>query len=238
MTVSSSWSSSTSSTTVNASARHGDSEFLISSSGPTAAKSQMIIESVLYPPSHGYGLFITAKRYYLPSFKENWGDPEALTLVFLHATSLHKEIWEPTIESVFRVAEEAQRRRKTGKGLGGKGKDKEEYVPKIYEAWAIDCPNHGESGRWNERILLEPQWYLNCASIRCILRLNVDGTQLLCFLIVGCERYAQAAHHFLSAGPDNGARVDFYKRNLIGIGHSLGGCAMYVKDLSLVCFRF
>jgi hypothetical protein len=165
MTMSSSWPSSTSSTTVNTSARNSE---LSSSPASAAAKSQMIIESVLYPPSHGYGLFITAKRYYLPSFKENWGDPEALTLIFLHATSLHKEIWEPTIESVFRVAEEAQRRKKTGKGSSGKGKD-EEYVPKICEAWAIDCPNHGESGRWNEGILLEPQWYLNCASIQCSL---------------------------------------------------------------------
>lgn len=35
-------------------------------------------------------------------------------------------------------------------------------------------------------------------------------------------------HHFLSAGPNRGVKVDFRRRRLVGIGHSLGGNAMYV----------
>lgn len=33
-------------------------------------------------------------------------------------------------------------------------------------------------------------------------------------------------HHFLDAGPEYGAKVDFRSRRLYGIGHSLGGNAM------------
>ena len=43
---------------------------------------------------------------------------------------------------------------------------------------------------------------------------------------VTCEKYALAAHRFLLAGPSRGAGVDFLRRNLVGIGHSLGGVAM------------
>jgi len=77
-------------------------------------------------------------------------------------------------------------------------------VVKIREAWCLDCPNHGASGYLNERVLQSPEYYLN----------------------FNCERYAQAIHHFLDAGPEYGAKVDFRSRRLYGIGHSLGGNAM------------
>jgi len=44
---------------------------------------------------------------------------------------------------------------------------------------------------------------------------------------VTCQKYAQAVHHFISAGPSHGAQIDFRKRNLVGIGHSLGANAMW-----------
>ncbi|KAF5353677.1 hypothetical protein D9758_008643 [Tetrapyrgos nigripes] len=75
---------------------------------------------------------------------------------------------------------------------------------KIREAWCLDCPNHGASAMLNERILQTPEYYLRFS----------------------CELYAQAVLHFLSAGPEYGAKVDFKARNLVGIGHSLGGNAM------------
>ncbi|KAJ7196947.1 Alpha/beta hydrolase fold-1 [Mycena pura] len=75
---------------------------------------------------------------------------------------------------------------------------------KIREAWCLDCPNHGASGQLNATVLLQPEFFLNFS----------------------CERYAQAIHHFLSIGPNEGAKVDFRKRNLVGIGHSLGGVAI------------
>ncbi|KAJ3788256.1 Alpha/beta hydrolase fold-1 [Lentinula aff. detonsa] len=75
---------------------------------------------------------------------------------------------------------------------------------KIREAWCLDCPNHGASGHLNERALQTPEYYLNFT----------------------CDKYAEAIYHFLAASPDHGAKVDFRKRRLYGIGHSLGGNTM------------
>ncbi|KDR74241.1 hypothetical protein GALMADRAFT_249994 [Galerina marginata CBS 339.88] len=145
----------------------------------------MLVESYKLPPSSNYPLFITAKRYWVHEFEKNIPDPSAKTLIVLHSTSFHKETWEPALEDLFKSASRA----------GSK------FV--IREAWAIDCPNHGESGHMNHRALKKPE-----------------------FASFSCEKYAQAVHRFLSAGPDHGACVDFRSRNLIGIGHSLGANAL------------
>ncbi|KZT20562.1 alpha/beta-hydrolase [Neolentinus lepideus HHB14362 ss-1] len=70
---------------------------------------------------------------------------------------------------------------------------------KVREAWTIDCPNHGVAAALNQKLFQEPE---NRSKF-------------------SCEKYAQAAYEFLTAGP-----VDFRSRNLVGIGHSLGGVAM------------
>lgn len=155
-------------------------------------------ESVTYAPSRDYPLYLTAKRYWLPSFEANASDPAALTLLCLHATSFHKETWMPTLDALFTLAS------------AGSSK------VKIREAWCLDCPNHGASGQLNADILLQPQFFLNFS----------------------CERYAQAVHHFLSAGPEEGAGVDFRKRNLVGIGHSLGGVAITMLQAIEPVFPF
>jgi hypothetical protein len=98
----------------------------------------------------GYPLFIIAKRYWLPSFESHINDPDALTLIFLHATSFHKETWEPTIEQLFHQV--------SGQKVGG-------HHVKIREAWAIDCPNHGESAMLNEKILQQPEYLDNCSPL-------------------------------------------------------------------------
>ncbi|KAF5375299.1 hypothetical protein D9757_009665 [Collybiopsis confluens] len=47
------------------------------------------------------------------------------------------------------------------------------------------------------------------------------------------REYAKAAHIFLTAGVDKGARVDFSRRRLVGIGHSVGASAMFLmKELN------
>ncbi|KAF9256579.1 hypothetical protein L218DRAFT_966280 [Marasmius fiardii PR-910] len=148
------------------------------------------VEEVVYPPRDGYPLYLTAKRYWLPELVEEIDNLEdAWTLVFLHATSSHKESWEPTLQMIF---QQALKHKKARKGV------------RIREAWCLDCPNHGSSAKLNERVLQQEEWYLNFT----------------------CEKYGRAVHHFLSAGPHHGAKVDFYKRKLCGIGHSLGGNAM------------
>ncbi|KAJ7062796.1 Alpha/beta hydrolase fold-1 [Mycena amicta] len=141
-------------------------------------------EAVLYPPTIAYPFFLSAKRYWLPAFEKHAQDPDALTLLFFHATSFHKETWMPTLEAILLP--------------------RASPPVKIHEAWCLDCPNHGASGLLNANVLLQPEFFLNFS----------------------CERYAQGIHHFLSAGPDQGATVDFRKRNLVGIGHSLGGVAV------------
>ncbi|KIM42649.1 hypothetical protein M413DRAFT_444334 [Hebeloma cylindrosporum] len=147
----------------------------------------MLVESHTLQPSSKYPLFITAKRYWIPEFERNVSNPSAQTLIILHSTSFHKESWEPALEDLFRLASQ-----QGSKSL-------------IREAWAIDCPNHGESANLNHRVLTEPS-----------------------FANFSCEKYAEAVRRFLSAGPNHGAHVDFSKRNLVGIGHSLGANAILI----------
>ncbi|KAJ6473131.1 hypothetical protein C8R45DRAFT_1163627, partial [Mycena sanguinolenta] len=156
----------------------------------------MLEESVTYEPGGGYPLYLTAKRYWLPTFEANASDPAALTLLLLHSTSFHKETWIPTLDAIFT-------------------KSKDSPV-KIREAWCLDCPNHGESAQMNAALLLRPEFFLNFS----------------------CERYAQAVHHFLSVGPEQGGSVDFRKRNLVGIGHSLGAVAITMLQAIKPVFSF
>ncbi|KAJ6596751.1 Alpha/beta hydrolase fold-1 [Mycena sp. CBHHK59/15] len=158
----------------------------------------MLEESVTFAPSEDYPLFLTAKRYWLPAFEANVGDPEAITLLLLHATSFHKETWMPTLEALFALA------------------SSDGSPVKIREAWCLDCPNHGASGQLNATVLLTPEFFLNFS----------------------CEKYGQSVHHFLSAGPDHGAKVDFRRRNLVGIGHSLGGVAITILQSIEPTFSF
>ncbi|KAF8164732.1 Alpha/beta hydrolase fold-1 [Crassisporium funariophilum] len=141
----------------------------------------MLEQSYTLPATDDYHLHITAKRYWLPELEANTANPAARTLIVLHSTSFHKETWEPALLDLLNRAVQPESR------------------VTIRDAWAIDCPNHGESAQLNVRALKEPE-----------------------FANFSCEKYAQAVHRFLSAGPEHGARVDFRRRNLVGVGHSLG----------------
>ena len=105
----------------------------------------MLSQSFTLEPQPDYSLYITAKRYWVPALESHADDPDALTLIFLHATSFHKETWEPTMERLFYLASSR------GSSL------------KIREAWALDCPNHGESAMLNERALQQPEFLFNCS---------------------------------------------------------------------------
>jgi len=98
----------------------------------------MLVEPYILQPTSEYPLFITAKRYWIPEFEGNASNPSAQTLIVLHSTSFHKESWEPALEDLFQLASQS----------GNK--------TVIREAWAIDCPNHGESATLNRRALSEP----------------------------------------------------------------------------------
>lgn len=80
---------------------------------------------------------------------------------------------------------------------------------KIREIWSIDCPNHGDAAVLNEEELL---WgYQN---------------------IFGWEEYGRAIHVILT-GRGTGIPVDFSKRKLVGIGHSMGAVALTLSTMSL-----
>lgn len=109
----------------------------------------MLHEAITYAPHLDvYPLYITAKRYWLPEFVAHSSDPDALTLVVLHSTSFHKETWEPSLARLF-----SQASLSANSGLN---------PVKIREAWAIDCPNHGQSGYLNEQALKQPAYANDC----------------------------------------------------------------------------
>ncbi len=52
---------------------------------------------VIYPADADYPFYITAKRYLPNAANPGIRDTDAVTLILLHSTSFHKEIWEPTL---------------------------------------------------------------------------------------------------------------------------------------------
>ncbi|KAI0643911.1 Alpha/beta hydrolase fold-1 [Trametes meyenii] len=91
-------------------------------------------KSYLFDPRPVFPLLVTARQYWTADCARD--DPDALTLVFAHATGYHKEHWEPTIEHLFALARDSKN-------------------VKIRDAWCIDAPNHGEAAKLNEKKL---QW--------------------------------------------------------------------------------
>ncbi|KAH0839450.1 hypothetical protein J3R83DRAFT_240 [Lanmaoa asiatica] len=162
-------------------------------------------------PDVDYPLYITAKQLWRAELEANWDDPDAFTLILLHSTSFHKEIWEPTLQHFFE-----DRHRYPSHPIG----------PKIKCAWAIECPNHGESAALNARALQRPPFYRDCESaipVYLFRKLMRPGRAL-----VGCEKYAEAAHRFMLRGPTRPTPVDFQREKLVGIGHSLGGVSISI----------
>ncbi|KAJ7212532.1 Alpha/Beta hydrolase protein [Mycena pura] len=69
-------------------------------------------------------LKMTAKRYFT---RESSANIEGLTLLFGHGVGAHKEIWEPTIEDIFRLQQHRC----------------------VREAWALDRQDHGDAALLN-----------------------------------------------------------------------------------------
>lgn len=165
-------------------------------------------ESIVLPPDmnekgEDYPFFIAAKKYSLREIDRPNEGKTPVTILALHSTSFHKETWEPTLEALFEA-------------IVLWGAEKVE----VREVWAVDCPNHGHSGVLNEEILKGDS---GCEI--SITRRSVSGIVLTSWNAVSCERYAAAVHRFLTRAPEVFG-VDFGKRRLVGIGHSLGANAL------------
>ncbi|ESK96126.1 hypothetical protein Moror_7267 [Moniliophthora roreri MCA 2997] len=90
--------------------------------------------SFVFDPRPNFPLLTTAKRYWKPD-SQFFNDPSAVTLIFAHGTSFHKEQWEPTIEELWSLVDS------NGNRLH------------IREVWSIDAPNHGDAAILNEERL-------------------------------------------------------------------------------------
>ncbi|KAJ3573724.1 hypothetical protein NP233_g2240 [Leucocoprinus birnbaumii] len=86
---------------------------------------------------------------------------------------------------------------------------------KIREVWAVDCPNHGHAGILNREMLKRKEFET----------------------FFGCEGYAIAVHHFLLAAPTCFG-VDFSKKRLVGLGHSLGANGLLLLQALQPIFPF
>ncbi|CAA7261886.1 unnamed protein product [Cyclocybe aegerita] len=127
-------------------------------------------------------------------------DPDALTLIFAHGGSFHKEQWEPTIDDLWVLLEGGVNINEEGKEGNGHGKKKR---PKVREVWTIDAANHGAAAILNEGTL----------------KLGYES-------IFGWEEYARSIHLLLSGLGTGLAGVDFSTHNLVGIGHSMGAVSL------------
>ncbi|KIP03336.1 hypothetical protein PHLGIDRAFT_77771 [Phlebiopsis gigantea 11061_1 CR5-6] len=97
--------------------------------------ARLDVLSVCLPPDATYPFYVTAKRY-RPADNANSELGASTTLLLMHSTSFHKEIYEPVLASLFaRAARDALH---------------------IREAWAVECPNHGASATLNAALLLRP----------------------------------------------------------------------------------
>ena len=132
------------------------------------------VQRVVLPPDNTYPFFVTAKRYTHPasfahrrSTDAGTSGPSALalppassptaaptsaspsasapplTLLLLHSTSFCKEVYEPILRDLWA--------RTAAKG----------DLP-IREAWAVECPNHGESAVLNAETLRQPPFNTYC----------------------------------------------------------------------------
>ena len=95
-------------------------------------------QSYVFDARPQYPLLVSVKRYWIPEFESKEAD--AATLILTHATSFHKEHWEPVLEDLYDQMADSYVINSP--------------VPKIRDAWAIDSPNHGESAVLNEETLL------------------------------------------------------------------------------------
>jgi pimeloyl-ACP methyl ester carboxylesterase len=84
-------------------------------------------------------------------------------------------------------------------------RQKEVRGTRVSDIFSIENPNHGESAVLNEDALKKhypTDWHP--------------------------REYTKAAHRFLTAGTQAGARIDFSKRRIIGVGHSVGAPALFL----------
>ncbi|KAF9517112.1 hypothetical protein BS47DRAFT_1314716 [Hydnum rufescens UP504] len=128
-----------------------------------------------------------------------------ITVVIAHANGFHKETWEPTIKHLISLCG----RRSSG--------------IHIDEIWAIDAANHGDSALLNEKHFGDVfDWIDNAQDVLNFVENFIPEGPFVAPrdpLPVHLERVSSGCS---SRRHESG----FHDRNVVGLGHSLGGCAI------------
>ncbi|RDB26981.1 Abhydrolase domain-containing protein mpaH [Hypsizygus marmoreus] len=144
----------------------------------------METKSFIIPYSEDPGsrpLKVAAKRYRFPDRKSDNGPGVILLLV--HGVGFNKETWEPFLEE-----------------LGALQHASDACRTHIKEAWAFDCPNHGEAAVLNDKALFNSPTHL---------------------LDISLEEYARTGLRILTSGIIESSDKD----RIIVVGHSVGSIA-------------
>ncbi|KAG8933343.1 hypothetical protein FRC02_012095 [Tulasnella sp. 418] len=125
-------------------------------------------------------------------------DPNGVTLILAHANGFNKEVWEPTLCTILDVTS----------------------VP-INEIWSFEAVNHGESARLNSGKLGDIFAWADNARDMLNLLLNYIPSEISC---------GTSLPTFLDKVSRDEAeqrrKRGFERRNMVGVGHSLGGCTV------------
>lgn len=99
--------------------------------------------------------------------------------------------------------------------------------PKVNGVWSIELPNHGEAATVNQQVM---EWYYRPVCEFFVL-LSIRDPMVV-FVLRSCavrsEDYARAIHVVVT-NAGTGIEVNFSKRRLVDLGHSVGALAMYVR---------
>ena len=175
----------------------------------TTGSSPVLSKSYVLDPRPLFPFRIVAKRYWIEEFPDaidcdTKPREDDLTLVFMHGNGAHKEHWEPTIQRLFDNQQTAARR-----------------TVRFHDMWSLGMPNQGDSAILNEETLL---WRYDICKIHIfftVMKIQINSIPFGIYA-VSLEHHARGVHAFL-AGLGTGVDVDFSKRRLALVGHSMGG---------------
>lgn len=172
-----------------------------------AGSNPVLSKNYVFDPRPHLPLLMVAKRYWVGELCPDTDDHDIFsktrkdvrTLVFIHGVACHKELWEPTIQGLFE--------NEAGPGTSIRFRD----------MWSLDLLNHGDSAILNEEDL---RGGYDICGVHIFM--TMDMNLILGHGLVPWEDHARCVHAFL-AGLGTGVDVDFSRRRLSLVGHSMGG---------------
>ncbi|KAH8920175.1 hypothetical protein BT69DRAFT_1321661 [Atractiella rhizophila] len=155
------------------------------------------------------GLWMCANRYWKKDLDEE-ARRGGVTIVFGHANGMHKETWEPAIASLLRTIQTRN----------------PDLI--ISEIWSLDHVQQGDAALLNEGRLGDVHDWLDSGR---------DFIQFMLRYLPSIEKRPKHSDSFLLPCEDDRSIIDLHSdpvpstalpfrgRTIVGVGHSLGGCA-------------